>query len=373
MKKRILLLAVIFTAGIFFTLSQYAHALDAYDETIRILEQWTSSHWGQDCFVWIVHYPDEIVDAWTESEALRSGMNDAERERFRRNFISELKLDSSETFLVSVYSFGARPVNLSPVRDNISLLASTGERIKPTRFDSSLENSSPGIIQGLVFFPKQSNKDYVIALNGMGRNERIFSFSPPEPVMPKPKEDKKPEVVVVNIPKREPAVKSKPRPKPVPPPPPVIPPRPVQPLFQESSNDMAEFVNSVRERTSSDANVRTNPPELKTARQSNIDNAYVSRENVLRKFLMLWASNNPNEMYDMLSEQSKKIISRENFAKEIAKDSGFRAGLKSDYRIDWIGEERAKVITTRKTLVFRSVVTRTLGVMREGSSWRIVW
>ena len=373
MKKRILLLAVVFTAGIFFTLPHSSHALDASDETIRILERWTSSHWGQDCFVWIVHYPDEIVDAWTESEALRSGMSDSERERFRRNFINELKLDSSETFLVSIYSFGARPVNLSPVRDNISLLASTGERIKPTRYDNSLDNPSSGVIQGLVFFPKQSNKDYVIALNGMGRRERIFSFTPPEPVTP-PKEEKKPEVVVVNVPKREPAVKSRPKPKPTPPPPPpAIPPRPIQPIFQEESSDMADFVKSVRERGSNDVNVRSNPPALTTARQSNIDNAYVSRENVLRKFLMLWSNNSPNEMYDMLSEHSKKIISRENFAREIAKDSGFRSGLKSDYRIDWVGEERAKVITTRKTLVFKSVVTRTLGVTREGSSWRIVW
>lgn len=375
MKKKISLLAVVFTAGIFFALTNSSHALDASDETIRILERNTSSHWGQDCFVWIVHYPSEIVDAWTESEALRSGMNESERERFRRNFINELKLDSSETFLVSIYSFGARPVNLSPVRDNISLLASTGERIKPTRYDNSLDNPSAGIIQGLVFFPKQSNKDYVIALNGMGRSERIFSFSPPEPPV-QPKEEKKPEVVVVNVPKKEPTVRSKPKPKPVPPPPPPIPPRPIQPIFQEESSDMADFVKSVRERTSNDAkdeNMRSNPPALTTARQNNIDNAYVSRENVLRKFLSLWSNNNPSEMYEMLSEQSKKIISRENFAREIAKDSGFRSGLKSDYRIDWVGEERAKVITTRKTLVFRSVVTRTLGVIREGSSWRVVW
>lgn len=373
MKKRLSLLAVFLTAGIFFTLTNSSHALDASDETIRILERWTDSHWGNDCFVWIVHYPEEIIDAWTESEALRAGMSDSERDRFRRNFINELKLDSSETFLVSIYSFGARPVNLSPVRDNISLLSSTGERIKPTRYDNSLDNPSAGIIQGLVFFPKQSNKDYVIALNGMGRSERIFSFSTPETVTP-PKEEKKPEVVVVNVPKKEPTVKPRPKPKvTTPPPPPAIPPRPIQPIFQEDSNDMADFVKSVRERTSNDANVRSNPPTLTTARQNNIDNAYVSRENVLRKFLTLWSNNNPSEMYDMLSEQSKKIISRENFAKEIAKDSAFRSGLKSDYRIDWVGEERAKVITTRKTLVFRSVVTRTLGVIREGSSWRVVW
>ena len=78
-------------------------------------------------------------------------------------------------------------------------------------------------------------------------------------------------------------------------------------------------------------------------------------------------------MYDMLNDSSKRNISRENFVKEIGKDSAFRQGLRNDYRIDWVGEERAKVITTRKSLVFRSVVTRTLGVTREGSSWRVVW
>ena len=88
---------------------------------------------------------------------------------------------------------------------------------------------------------------------------------------------------------------------------------------------------------------------------------------------MLWADNSPFEMYEMLSDTSKKVISRENFAKEVSKASDIRAGLKSDYRIDWVGEERAKVITTRKSLVFKSVTTRTLGVTREGSSWRVVW
>ncbi|MBQ3585181.1 MAG: hypothetical protein II964_00575, partial [Synergistaceae bacterium] len=172
-------LAATFTAGIFFTQSNAAE-LTAHDQTIRILERWTSAHWGQDCFVWVVHYPEELADPWTESEALRAGMTDAEKKRFHDNFVSELNLNTSETFLVSVYSFGPRPVNLNPVRDNVSLLSSTGERIKPTRYDSALDNPSAGVVQGLVFFPKQSNKDYVIGLKGMGRTERIFSFAPPE-------------------------------------------------------------------------------------------------------------------------------------------------------------------------------------------------
>lgn len=365
-------LAATFTAGIFFTQSNAAE-LTAHDQTIRILERWTSAHWGQDCFVWVVHYPEELADPWTESEALRAGMTDAEKKRFHDNFVSELNLNTSETFLVSVYSFGPRPVNLNPVRDNVSLLSSTGERIKPTRYDSALDNPSAGVIQGLVFFPKQSNKDYVIGLKGMGRTERIFSFAPPEtpPAQPKP------DVVVVNVPRRQPR---KPVPVPVdrptpptPPPPPAIPPRPIKPIFSEESRDMAEFVRSVRGgNTSQDRTPAVTPPTPR--RQSNTDNAYSSRETVLRRFLNLWANGSYSEMYDMLSDGSKRVISRENFAREAAKASDIRAGIKGgDYRIDWVGDERAKVITVRKTLVFRSVSSRSIGVTREGSSWRVVW
>ena len=366
------LLAMILAAGIFF-MPSYGAELNPYDETVRILERWTASHWGQDCFVWVVRYPEELAGPWAESEALRSGMSEAEQERFRASFVSELKLDTSETFLVSVYSFGARPVNLSPVRDNVSLLASSGERIKPVRYDSSLDSPQAGVVQGLVFFPKQTNKDYVIAIKGMGRTERIFSFAPPEaPPVPA----KKPEVVVVNLPKRKPRKKPEPVQEYVPPPPPAIPPRPITPIFREESSDMAGFVRSVRERggnTSRDTAPRTAPPASQPPRQANTGNAYASRESVLRRFLNFWANNAPGEMYDMLSENSKKMISRENFTKEVMKANDMRAGLKGDYRIDWIGEERAKVIVTHKTLVFRSVSTRTLGVTREGSAWRIVW
>ncbi|MBR0151927.1 MAG: hypothetical protein IJP89_11255 [Synergistaceae bacterium] len=341
-----------------------------FDEAIRILERWTASHWGQDCFVWVVRYPEELATPWAESEALRAGMTEAEQERFRKNFVSELQLNTSETFLVSVYSFGARPVNLSPVRENISLLASTGERVKPTKYDGTLDNPQIGIVQGLVFFPKQRDKDYVIAVKGMGRTERIFSFAPPE--TPPPAQEKKPEVVVVNLPKRQPRKKPEPVKEPEPPPPPMIPPRPIKPIFQEESSDMAGFVKSVRERGNDSKQTPPSKPS-QPVRQENSGNAYASRESVLRRFLNFWANNSPNEMYDMLSETSRRMISRENFAKEAMKASDMRAGLKGDYRIDWIGEERAKVIVTHKTLVFRSVATRTLGVTREGSSWRIVW
>ena len=370
---RVTLLALMMIIGAGNFLPSYSAELSPSEKTIRLLERWTCSHWGQDCFVWVVHYPEEIADVWAESEALRSGMSDAERERYRKNFVSELQLDKSETFLVSVYSFGARPVNLSPVRDNVSLFMSTGERVKPSRYDGSLENPSGGVVQGLVFFPKQSNKDYVIGIRGMDSRERVFSFEPPQTPAPAPK--KNDDVVVVNIPKRQtkkaaPVVPAK---KQTPPPPPPVPHKPIPPIFQDSSKDIAEFIQTIHNKDRKDTPASADKPALTPARPSNIDNSYTSRESVLRRFLNLWADNRADNMYAMLSDASKRNISRENFAKEIAKDSAMRQGLKGDYRIDWIGEERAKVITTRKTLVFRQVVTRTLGVTREGSSWRVVW
>ena len=374
---RVLLLALIFIgAGNF--LPSYSTELSPAENTIRILERWTSSHWGQDCFVWVVHYPEEIADAWTESEAVRTGMNASERERYRRNFVSELELEKSETFLVSVYSFGTRPVNLSPVRDNVSLFTASGERVKPTRYDSSLDNPSGGVVQGLVFFPKQPNKDYVIGIRGMDSKERVFSFEPVNSPAPEPAK-KNDNVVVVNLPKKKakqtPVIPAKKKSEPVPPPP--VPHKPIPPIFQESSKDIAEFVRSIHERGDNSAKknaaVSQDKPAAVQARPANVDNSYVSKESVLRKFLTLWAENRPSEMYDMLNEASRRNISRENFAKEIRKEAAFREGLRADYRIDWIGEERAKVITTRKSLVFKSVVTRTLGITREGSSWRVVW
>lgn len=160
-------------------------------------------------------------------------------------------------------------------------------------------------------------------------------------------------------------------------PPPSVP-RPIPPLLAEDSGDMAVFVESVRDRGVSPdrrAADKTEGAASETPENpgKNAQSAYVSREQVLRRFLTLWAENRPDEMYAMLSAESRKMLSSENFARETAKAADFRAGLKDGYRIDWVGEERAKVITDRRFLMFRSLVVRTLGVTREGSSWKVVW
>ena len=358
-----------------------AAVANPFDDTIRILERWTVTHWGRDCFVWIVHYPEELVDPWVDAEALRVGMSESERRAYRDTFVSELRMGKAEPFLLTVYSFGPRPVSLAPVSDNVLLVTSSGERLRPVRYDSQLDQAVNGVVQGLVFFPKQVDADFAVAVRGMGvHDERLFSFAPTrgsETWNAESPTQEDPGVVVVELPKKSPkkrglsrSVPQRPTPVAPPvvtPPPPPVAPRPIPPLLSEDSGDMAAFVESVRERGASSPDVREETPP------KNVDNAYVSREQVLRRFLALWSDNRPDEMYAMLAASSRRALSQENFAKEISKAADFRAGLKSGYRIDWLGEERAKVIADRRFLMFRSLVVRTLGIVREESSWKVVW
>ena len=353
-------------------------------ETIQVLEQWTAAHWGRDCFVWIVYYPEDLVEPWIEAEALRVGMSEPERRAYRDTFVSELRIGKAEPFLVTVYSFGARPISFAPVSDNILLVTASGERLRPVRYDTNLDQPLRGLVQGLVFFPKQTDTDFAVAVKGMGvYEERLFSFAPaPSPEAgsgdeASPEETK---TVVVELPKRpapkKVTVRPVPRPKPVEHPavpmaPPPAPPRPIPPLLAEDSGDMALFVESLRDRASpAPSHKESSDPEVP---EKNTQNAYVSREQVLRQFLTLWSENQPDAMYAMLSAASQKMLTPENFARETAKASDFRSGLKDGYRIDWVGEERARVITDRRFLMFRSLVVRTLGVVREGGSWKVVW
>lgn len=355
-----------------------------FDETIRILERWTATHWGRDCFVWIVYYPEELVDPWVEAEALRVGMSDAERRAYRETFVSELRMGKAEPFLVTVYAFGARPVSFAPVSDNILLVTASGERLRPVRYDVNLDRPVAGVAQGLVFFPKQADTDFAVAVRGMGvHDERLFSFAPagPEAWSAGESAPEAVETVVVELPKKaaspkKVSVRPVSPPKPVehpaaPMPQPPVVPRPIPPLLAEDSGDMAGFVESLRDRTPAAEGRREGASS--EAPETNAESAYVSREQVLRRFLALWSDNRPDEMYAMLSAPSRKMLTSENFAREVVKAADFRAGLKDGYRIDWVGEERAKVIADRRFLMFRSLVVRTLGVAREGSSWKIVW
>jgi hypothetical protein len=375
-----------------------------FEETIQILENRTSFHWGRDCLVWIVHYPEELVDPWVESEAGRVGMTESERESYKKGFVSELSLGTMEPFLLTVYAFGPRPLDFSPISEKIALITSEGERVKPSRYDRTFDQPVNGVVQGLIFFPKQRSKDFALALRGMGvYDERVFAFSSqsaPEgtPANASEKNAERSEVVIVDLPaSKEAAVSAAPPvkgPKETPQTPSAPPrqrpqkqepkviegprdaslPKPSEEVKEpvivvtepEESQSMAEFVESMR------SGERKNQ-EAEKAEKQEADSLYASREKTLTTFLDLWVKHDPETMYSMLSEASQKLFSRETFESELRKASDFRGALRDGYTIDWLGTERAKVVAVKRILLIRTLVSRTLGVVREGSAWKIVW
>ncbi|MDR1377360.1 MAG: hypothetical protein LBJ22_07595 [Synergistaceae bacterium] len=376
-----------------------------FEETIQILENRTSFHWGRDCLVWLVHYPEELVDPWVDSEAGRVGMTESERESYREGFVSELSIGKMEPFLLTVYAFGPRSLNFSPISEKIALITTEGERVKPSRYDRAFDQPINGVVQGLIFFPKQQNKDFALAVRGMGvYDERIFAFSNqsagsvsageprenPEnsdvvivdlPPAPAPKEAETLEEPLREAPKEAPKTPPRPRPKqqepkvierPESPPPPQRAPEPqIVVIEPEESQSMAEFVAAMRSgdrRAQEDENQSENQSE----NQDN-DSLYTSREKMVRTFLDLWVRHDPETMYSMLSESSQKLFSRETFESELRKASDFRGALRDGYTIDWLGTERAKIVAVKRILLIRTLVSRTLGVVREGSDWKIVW
>lgn len=362
-----------------------------FEDTVRILENSTSFHWGRDCLVWIVHYPEALVDPWADSEAGRTGMTESERTAYKESFVKDLSIGKLEPFLFTVYAFGIRPLSFAPFAEKIALVTSGGERLKPVRYDRVLDQPINGIAQGLVFFPKQKDGGFALSVRGMGvYDERIFAFSdsisPSDGlVVDEPEYDG--EIVVVDLPsappKREPATQ-KPKTAPVKPPPPKTIERPQPPappkepdivVIEPDSSEtesMADFVAAMREgRTIIPAEESEN--NAAAAVSDDPENAYISRETTLRNFLDLWMQHNPEKMYSMLADSSQRILSRQTFEAELRKASDFRAALKDGYKIDWLGTERAKIVAVKRVLLIRSLVSRTLGVTRENSIWKIVW
>ncbi len=223
------------------------------EEATAILERWTSFHWGRDCIVWVVHYPEELVTPWVEAEAARSGMSQEEKDEYRRSFVKELRIAETEPFLMTVYAFGPKPLSLAPLSGSMLLSLPDGQSIAPTSYEKKFDEPLTGVVQGLVFFPKQPDKRFVVMVKGLGiRGEQEFAFaahgsgngtgSPvADPVVkedvalvPKARDKSKPEAggsregIVVSLPpvpkseKKQPVAPERPQP-PVSPDPPVPP------------------------------------------------------------------------------------------------------------------------------------------------------
>ncbi len=349
-RKRILpLLAVLLLSAV------PAAGSEAIREATEILERWTSFHWGRDCLVWIVHYPEELVDPWVESEAARGGMSEGEKEEYRRAFVSELRISETEPFLVTIYAFAPPPTSRICV-------AAAGEQKRDKRLpERRTENSTTvsGIVRAVFF---RTDGQGIFRLHEAPRvEEQLFSFRRDaggnNPVASGPEVRDK-EVLVVELPpapRKEP-----PKPKPVKEPEPqqVLPPPPVpaRPI------ELAELQPQPAPEP-----VRPDPPEEP---KKNV--IFISRDKTLELFIGHWIEGNTEAMYGLLSSATKTLLNEEEFRRQVA-STGLRVSLRDGYKVQWLDGDRAKVVTAQKMLVFRTLRSKNLSLVKEDKIWKVTW
>lgn len=339
---------------------------DPVTQATAILERWTSFHWGRDCLVWIVHYPEELVDPWVDAEAARRGMTEAEKQEYREDFMKELRIRDTEAFLLTVYAFGPRPLSLAPFTGTIFLQSTGGSRVSPLSYEKKFDAPLTGIVQGLVFFPKQSEKDFSLVVKGLGvQTEQLFSFgslrdetpvaeiSPPEPVQ---------EVVVVELPpapKKEPPKAKKPPPVKAPPPP--------EPPVVASPPELMDF----KPEPSADTKpLKEEPSVEKESDKKGV--LFISKEKTVEKFVRFWIDGKYDGMYDLLSSSSRKGLTEKQFISEVAATK-LRSSLKDGYKVKWLEDGKVQIITAQKMLLFRTLRSKVILLEKEDKLWKVTW
>lgn len=352
-------------------------------EVARILDAWTSFRWGQDCLVWVVHYPQELVDPWVRVEGSRQGFSPYEMETSAQSFRKSLRMDEALAFLLSVYNFGSRPVQLGPVEKRLFLELPDGRRIAPLSFEERLASPIEGLVQGLVFFPRQEEA-FSLVLTGLGpAPETRFDFagrvsggeieelvvelpplpqepqkapSPPDPVVA-------PSPAVASPPVGEPSTTSDPA---FEPPPPFLL-LPSDPLPLKTEATVAAPDEEVPPVVASEE-----PLEVPAAEVAEKEPPFRSREETLETFLRLWSAGETGPLYRLLSDESRLLVSEETFARE-ALSRSFRLSLRDGYRTTWLDENKVKVTAAQKLVFVRVLQSETFRLVRQEGGWRVVW
>lgn len=333
---------------------------DPVTDATAILERWTSFHWGRDCLVWVVHYPEELVEPWVEAEAARGGLSGAEREDYKKAFMSELRMDAAEPFLLTIYAFGPRPLDFGGFAAAVNLVSSDGARLKPLSYERKFDEPLSGIVQGLVFFPKQPDKDFSVAIKHLGVvEEQLFSFNISQEgssaVASLPEGPK--EVVVVDLPPAPKKDPPKPKPpaepeRPLPPPPPVVQPVELAELQPRPAPEPMPL-----------------PPAESDPGEKVI---FITRDKTLEKFVRYWIGGETAKMYALLSSATRTLLDEGEFARQVAA-TGLRPSLKDGYKVQWLEGDRAKIITAQKMLLFRTLRSKGVSLIKEDKIWKVTW
>ena len=344
------------------------------EDALRILDEWTSLRWGDDNMAWVVHYPDELVDPWIAAEAERRRLRPDQAEAYRKAFTDELRIGAATAVMLSVQAFGPEPIKLAPVSENVVLIDAAGNRIKPMVFEKALDNPLMGLVQGFIYFPKQSDKNFRIAVKGLkGEGETLFAFNAPEAggfitttAAAKPPETtaSQGKEVIVRIPSTKPEK------------PPETPKEP-EPEFSLVEAEVfqpthpADAPPGIGGALGDAGEEAFTLPPVQEPQYPTSPTVKLAPKQVLDIYLRAWIAGDTDRMYELLSGESQGKISKELFDREVL-TGGFRAALKSGYKVTWSGES-AKVTVARKILLVRTLESKQINFVLEDGTYRVSW
>lgn len=385
LRWKTVLFAVLFALPLASALPSSALASPEQDKALEILDSRTSSHWGEDNLVWVVHYPEGLVDPWVKTQAEKRKLNAEQTEQYRKTFMDELKVGSATAVLLSVHSYSGTPLKLAPIAKSVTLIDSSGRRIPPMVYEKKLDNPISGLAQGFVFFPLQKDDNFRIAVKGLVPDrETIFAFggSPGAVIATTPSGPgvtaKKPQSatgqqkdVIVKIPTTKPPA------SPSPPKSPTVSPdvKREEPEFslegetyQPTAPRKVSPSASAPPVSSSPLGEGTPQPSQKAAPEP----LKLAPREVLDVFLKAWIKGDSDRMYELLSVESQARISKDLFEKDVLAAGGFRQGLRDGYKITWEGNS-AKVTVSQKMLLMRSLNSKRFDFVEENGTTRIAW
>lgn len=323
-------------------------ALTSLQEANTVLDKWTSFHWGNDCFVWIVHYSEDLVDPWVRAESEKQGMSPEEEDLYRQTFLDELKITETEAFLFSFYSFGPNDMDMSPFSDKISLRTESGKVSAPLSYDPSFDLPMRGVVQGIVFFPKQEERVFGIIVKGLGIETETSFFFPMDDRLILPEKNQKGRIP------RHPVTQTE-----------VI----VVPSM--ASVDAEPPLKN--EPVSEDIIPAEKSEVLTTAPEVVPDSSdHLSKDEVLSTFIARWVEGDYAAMYDLLSGESKGKYSKTAFTASVMQ-SPFRLVLQNGYEVHWIDEFQAEVVARTDLMIMKTFKRKIFRMVETGDAWRISW
>ncbi|MEA4876485.1 MAG: hypothetical protein VB083_01090 [Aminobacterium sp.] len=382
MKQRHVVLILILILGTF--VASPLWGMEALARATDILEKWTSFHWGRDCLVWLVHYPEELIEPWVDAESTRVAMSSQEKEAYKKAFVDQLHIEETESFLVTIYSFGVKPLLLHPFSEAISMLLPDGTRIQPLSYELKFDEPINGVVQGLVFFPRQNVPVFSIAMKGMGiSDESIFEFAAAKEndrnteTVAVAEQSKKKERVVIELPPLKEGSKEEKKEKEEQKTEKVVKAEiekieePFVPVVPPVKIDLSGYEPLTKEE---EEKIDTSSVDTKSLKESALEKSSelgADKEKVLEEFLAHWQKGNVEEMYDLLSTDAKKMWNIGSFKKDV-ESKNMRVPLSGGYSVEWNGEQ-ARITSVQKLLFVRTLRKMTISMVGEKDGWRVQW